>query len=83
MKTGMQRLIHTLGLAAALTAVVVSVWRDYGLLVALKRVAVSYLAVFFVASLLVLGYKLVVLLGADAETPAEPEPAEPEGQVSG
>ncbi len=76
----MQRLIHTVALLAALVAVFVALGRDYSLLVALKRAVVSYLAFFFVVSILALIYRVGVL----AETRKAKEPAEDEeGQEAG
>ncbi len=79
----MQRLIHTIALAAALITVVVSVWRDYSLLISLKRVVISYLALFFAASIIVLACKVIFVLSdepseekIDLEPPAENASAE-------
>jgi hypothetical protein len=68
----MQGLIHTVALAAALAAVIASLWGDYGLLVALKRAVVSYLAFYFVAAVLVLVYQAGIL--------AEGRPKPPGGE---
>ena len=44
-------------MAAALVAILASLARDYGVLVALKRATISYLAFFFVTSLLVIVFR--------------------------
>jgi hypothetical protein len=67
------RFIHTLALSATLVAIIFSLGRDYGLWLALKRAVVSYLAFFFVGSLLALVYRAGVL----AESRQEPSQAQP------
>ena len=62
----MQKLINTSALAAALAAVLVALWRDNAVLVALKRATIAYLAFYFVTALLVMAYRW----GIVAETKA-------------
>lgn len=50
----MKSLIQTLAIGAALVAVAIGVWRDYGAVLTLKRAAVAYLAVYFVAGVIYL-----------------------------
>jgi len=51
----MLRLIQTLALGAALIALGTCIWRDYGVLAALPRVAIAYLATFFLGAVLAIG----------------------------
>ncbi len=67
----MVRLIQTLALGAALVALVTCIWRDYGILAALPRVAIAYLATFFLGSVIALGARI---LADVAEKPAPPPP---------
>ena len=53
----MQRLVSTLAMSAAMIAVGVALWRDYGVLVTLKRAAISYFAMYAVGSLLVFVFR--------------------------
>jgi cytochrome b subunit of formate dehydrogenase len=53
----MQRLVSTLAMSAALVAVGLALWRDYGVLVTLKRAAIAYFAMYAVGSLLVFVFK--------------------------
>jgi hypothetical protein len=57
----MQRLVQTLAMTAAFFAVVVAIGRQYSLWVACKSALISYIAFYFVASLLVLIYRGGVL----------------------
>ena len=68
----MVRLIQTLALGAALVALVSCIWRDYGVLAALPRVAIAYLATFFLGAVVALGARL---LSDAAAKPATPPPA--------
>jgi len=68
----MLRLIQTLALGAALVALVTCIWRDYGILAALPRVAIAYLATFFLGAVLALGGRF---LSATAAKRAAPVPA--------
>ncbi len=68
----MVRFIQTLALGAALVTLVSCIWRDYGVLAALPRVAVAYLATFFLGGLVALGAR--ILTDAVAK-PAAPTPA--------
>jgi hypothetical protein len=75
----MLRLIQTLALAAALVALGTCIWRDYGVLAALPRVAIAYLATFFLGAVLALGGRFLsdaaaksagpVAAGANAPAP--------------
>lgn len=69
----MQRLVNTVSLVAALIALAVSVWRESGPWLALKRAGIAYLAFFTVSALLALVFRAGVL----AETPAATPPAGP------
>jgi hypothetical protein len=51
----MVRLIQTIALGAALVTLITCIWRDYGILAALPRVAIAYLATFFLGAVLALG----------------------------
>ena len=55
----MSRLVHTIALLAALVVLISCLWRDYGLLVSLKRVVIAYLGSFFLAAGLVLALRSV------------------------
>ncbi|MFT5232956.1 MAG: hypothetical protein ACI9UQ_000984, partial [Candidatus Krumholzibacteriia bacterium] len=50
----MYQVIHNLALAAALVALVASLWQDMGLFTAVKRLIISYLGFFFLGSLFAL-----------------------------
>ncbi len=69
----MQRLIHTIASTAALAATFVAIGRNYSLWVTFKSVFISYLAFFFVASLLVLIYRGGVLAENKTSAPEEKE----------
>jgi hypothetical protein len=65
----MQRMVHTLALAAALVALVASLWQDWGTATTLKRMLISYLAFYFLGAVLAL---LVRLAGpAAGDRPAD------------
>ena len=53
----MQKLIGTTAMTAALVAVMFSLWRDYSLLVTLKKALISYVAFYIVGAVLVLVFK--------------------------
>lgn len=53
----MRNLVGILATSAALVAVGVSLWRDYGLLVTMKRAFISYFAFYVIGSLLVFVFK--------------------------
>ncbi len=53
----MQKFVNTVAIAAALTAMLVCLWQDYGLLVTVKRAVIAYLVFYGVASMLALIYK--------------------------
>lgn len=72
----MQRLIHTISLAAALIALGVSIWRETGPWAALKRAGLAYLAFFTVFALLALVFRAGVLA---ENRPAAPPGAPPTG----
>lgn len=78
----MQRLINTVAMAAALMAVIVAIWENHGLWVALKRSVVSYLVFYFVASLLILVFRAGVMAEARSED-AEKKEGEPPAQAAG
>jgi hypothetical protein len=70
----MRRLVQTIALAAALTAIALSVWRDYGLLLALKRAIIAYLSAYLVGAVLVLATRAALGALADPPPPPPPEP---------
>lgn len=70
----MKRLVHTLALGAALVALSLGVWRDYGAFTAVKRAAMSYLVAYFLAG--GLGVAARAALWASRDPEPEPEPAE-------
>ena len=53
----MRNLVGVLAMAAALVAVGVSLWRDYGMLVTLKRAFISYFAFYVIGTLVVFVFK--------------------------
>ena len=57
----MPRFIHTLALAAGLIALMTGLWNDWSLIVVVKRLAVSYLGCFVLASVLALVIKTAAL----------------------
>jgi len=65
-----KRLIHTIALGAALVALALAVWRDYGAFTALKRTVVSYLVAYFLAG----GLGLAARAAVSALRDPEPEP---------
>ncbi|MFT5314342.1 MAG: putative membrane protein YcfT [Candidatus Krumholzibacteriia bacterium] len=65
----MYQVIHNLALAAALVALVASLWQDMGLFTAVKRLIISYLGFFFLGSLFALAMKLVMSMDND-QTPS-------------
>jgi len=71
----MNKLVHNLGLAAALIALVASLWQDWGLFTTIKRMVISYLGFFFLAALMALAVKLVGVLEKDQSS----EPGDPSG----
>lgn len=73
----MRRMIQTLAIGAALAAVAVGVWRDYGALLTLKRAAVAYLAVYFVAGAIYLAAAAALRAVRD-----KPPPEESDGRQS-
>ncbi len=75
----MQKLINTSALAAALAAVLVALWRDHEVLVALKRATIAYLVFYFVAALLVVVYRC----GITDESPADQESDAEDGDTAG
>jgi hypothetical protein len=70
----MVRLIQTLALGAALVTLATCIWRDYGVLAALPRVVVAYLAAFFLGAVIALGGRLLTDLAAKP-APPPPDPA--------
>ncbi len=71
----MKRLIHTIALGAALVALALGVWRDYGAFTALKRTVISYLVAYFLAAGLGLAARAAVSALRDPEPEPAPEPA--------
>ena len=53
----MQKLIGTTAMTAALVAVIFSIWRDYSLVVTLKKALISYVGFYIVGAVLVLVFK--------------------------
>ncbi len=68
----MKRLVHTLALGAALVALALGIWRDYGAFTALKRATIAYLATYFAAG----GLGLTARLAVNAVRDPEPVPAD-------
>ncbi len=66
----MSRVVHTFALLAALVILVSCLWREYGLLVSLKRVVIAYLGSFFLAGGLVLALRSVGWNQIGAASPA-------------
>jgi hypothetical protein len=66
----MLRFIQTLALGAALVTLITCIWRDYGVLAAVPRVAIAYLATFFLGALLALGGRFLADAANHATTPA-------------
>jgi hypothetical protein len=54
----MRAFLNAVAAAAALVAVLVSLWHDYGLFVTLRRAVLAYLGFFILGALLVLIYRL-------------------------
>jgi hypothetical protein len=69
----MLRLVRNLALGAALLTVAVAVWRDYGVLITLRRAITAYLVVFFLAG----GLGLIGMIGLRVNQP--PPPPDDEG----
>jgi hypothetical protein len=53
----MQKLISTISMSAALVTVMFSLWRDYSLLVTMKRALIAYVVFFIVSSILALIFR--------------------------
>lgn len=68
----MLRLVRNLALGAALLTVAVAVWRDYGVMITLRRAVLAYLATFFLAG----GLGLIAVIGLKAYQPPPPPPPE-------
>jgi len=51
------KLVSTVAMTAAFTAVLVSLWQDYGPLVAMKRAALAYFAFYVVGAALMLVFR--------------------------
>ena len=66
----MPKFINTLSLVAGLIALLMGIWNDWGFLVVVKRVVISYLAFFSLASVMALAVRSVTLL--EPEPPVEP-----------
>lgn len=69
----MRRLVQTLALGAALIAVIVGVWRDYGAVVTLQRAAVAYLAAYFLAGLMSVAGSAALRGAREPAPPPEPD----------
>ena len=69
----MQRLINTVGTAAASVVLMAGLWQDWSLLTTLKRMLISYLGFFFLGSLMVLVIKMVPLFDKSLESSDLPE----------
>ena len=70
----MRRFVHTLALGAALVALALGVWRDYGAFTAVKRAALSYLVAYFLAGGLGVAGRAALWASRDPEPEPEPEP---------
>lgn len=68
----MARLVQTVALAAALATLVTCIWRDYSVMIALRRLVTAYLATFFVAGSIALVARLLA-----GQRPPSPEVEEP------
>ena len=70
----MKRLVHTLALGAALVALALGVWRDYGAFTAVKRAGLSYLVAYFLAGGLGVATRAALWASRDPEPEPEPVP---------
>ncbi len=73
----MRRLVSTVALGAALVSVGVSIWREDGVVSALTRAVIAYLAFFIVSSLLALVYRAGVAAENRPKPPAPRRAAPP------
>ena len=64
----MLRLVRNLALGAALLTVAVAIWRDYGVLITLRRALTAYLVTFFLAG----GLGLIAVVGLRVNQPPPP-----------
>jgi hypothetical protein len=71
------RTVQTLALGAALVALALGVWRDYGVAVAVKRTVIAYLAAYFLAGGVGLAARAALRASRDPEPDPEPEPDKP------
>jgi hypothetical protein len=71
----MRQLVQTIALGAALVALALAVWRDYGAFTALKRALLAYLAAYFLAGGLGLATRAALGAVRDPEPEAERGPA--------
>ncbi len=75
------RIVNTVALAAALVALAACLWQEWGLLVTLKRVILSYLGFFFLGSIMALTIKAVPLI--DNSNKTAPKVAGPTSHFKG
>jgi hypothetical protein len=69
-----KRTVQTLALAAALVALSLGIWRDYGAFTTLKRAVISYLVAYFLAAGTGLAARAALGAVKDPEPVAEPQP---------
>jgi len=53
----MQKLTGTIAMTAALVAVIVSLWQDYGFLITMKRALLAYFSFYILGAVLVMVFK--------------------------
>ena len=70
----MKRTVQTLALAAALVALSLGIWRDYGAFTTLKRAVVAYLVAYFLAAGTGLAARAALGAVKDPEPVDEPQP---------
>ena len=73
----MYKVVQNLALAAALLALVASLWQDWSLITTVKRMLVGYLVFFFLGALMALTVKLVGVLEKDQSSAANEAHKEP------
>lgn len=77
----MKRLLHTVALLAVCVTLVVCIWRDYGLLVTLKRAVAAYLAFFFLTALMLTVYRTGVIAEQQAPPARQEKGRQPDGSA--
>jgi len=72
----MRRLVQTIALAAALGALALGVWRDYGPYTAVRQAVVAYLVAYFLSGTVGLAGKAALRVLRDPDPEPEPDPRE-------